>query len=63
MIDITAMQHFAQTNEDFKTYIEKNMQTYNRTLSEELQSPITQNYYEALQAGGCNHRKEQENDV
>ena len=57
MVDIAAMQHFAQTNEDFKTYIEKNMQTYNRTLSEELQSPITQNYYESLQVGGCNHTK------
>ena len=58
------MKKFLTTSEDFRNYVAKNMDTYDRTLEQELQSPITQNYYESLQPGGCNnHRKEHNNDV
>ena len=52
------MKQFLTISEDFRNYVAKNMDTYDRTLEQELQSPITQNYYESLQRGGCNYREE-----
>ena len=55
------MKEFLTTSEDFKNFVEKNMQTYNRTLEQELQSPITVEYYKSLQKDGCNYKEVQDN--
>ena len=57
------MEKFLATSEDFKSFVEKNMKTYNHTLEQELQSPITVEYYKSLQKGGCNYKEVQNNDV
>jgi hypothetical protein len=41
---------------DFKHYVDSNMMTYGRKLADELESPITREYYRSLQKGGCNER-------
>lgn len=56
-----AMDRFYLTNHDFQIYVNKNMQTYGRTLEEEFASPITVAYYESLQKGGCNERNRTQN--
>lgn len=58
--DMNDMKKFLEENESFREYVAKNMDTYDRTLDEILASPITQNYYESLQPGGCNYKPEQE---
>lgn len=58
MLMLEEMKQFLTTSEDFRNYVAKNMDAYDRTLDEELQSPITQNYYKSLQKGGCNYREE-----
>ena len=50
------MLEFYENNADFKKYVDANRRTYNRTLAQELASPITQEYYKSLQKGGCNER-------
>ena len=45
-------------NGDFERYVDRNAKTYNKTLKEVLQSPITEEYYKSLQKGGCNERHE-----
>lgn len=55
---INKMKEYLTTSENFQDYVAKNMDTYDRTLDQELQSPITQNYYKSLQKGGCNYREE-----
>lgn len=35
-------------------FCNKNIQTYGRTLNEELSNVITVEYYRSLQKGGCN---------
>lgn len=57
--NINKMKQFLTTSEDFRNYVAKNMDTYDRTLEQELQSPITQNYYKSLQPGGCNYKEVQ----
>lgn len=54
MTDRERMKRFYLTDYDFQVYCNKNMQTYNRTLDEEMASPITYEYYKSLQRGGCN---------
>lgn len=54
------MLEFYENNADFKKYVDANRRTYNRTLAQELASPITQEYYKSLQKGGCNERKRRE---
>ena len=61
MNDIYNMKQFIEQNEQFKEFVHKNMLSYNRTLEEELSSPITRNYYESLQPDGCNYRREELN--
>jgi len=54
MTDRERMKRFYLTNHDFQVYVNKNCQTYKRTLDQELQSPITFEYYKSMQKGGCN---------
>lgn len=54
---IDKMKEFLTTSENFKNYVTKNMNTYNHTLEQELQSPITQDYYKSLQPGGYNYKE------
>ena len=58
MIDRERMKRFYITNYDFQIYCNKNMQTYGRTLDEEMANPITQEYYKSLIKGGCNAKRE-----
>lgn len=51
------MLEFYENNADFKKYVDANRRTYKRTLSQELASPITQEYYKSLQKGGCNEER------
>ena len=53
------MLEFYENNADFKKYVDANRRTYNRTLAQELASPITQEYYKSLQRGGCNEKRGQ----
>ena len=47
-------------NSDFERYVDRNAKTYNKTLKEVLQSPITEEYYKSLQKGGCNESRAHE---
>ena len=58
MTDRERMKRFYLANYDFQIYVNKNCQTYKRTLDQELQSPITYEYYKSMQKGGCNERHE-----
>jgi len=55
------MLEFYEKNVDFKKYVDANRRTYNRSLAQELASPITQEYYKSLQKGGCNERNRTQN--
>lgn len=57
MTDREKMKRFYITDYDFQIYCNKNMQTYNRTLDEEMSNPITREYYLSLQKGGCNAKR------
>ena len=52
------MLEFYENNADFKKYVDANRRTYNRTLAQELASPITQEYYKSLLKDGCNWKGE-----
>ena len=39
---------FYNTDPDFKDYVNKDMEMYDRTLEQSLTSPITENYYKYL---------------
>ena len=58
MTEREKMKRFYLVNHDFQIYVNKNCQTYNRTLDEELKSPITREYYLSLQKGGCNEKRD-----
>ena len=50
-------------NDDFTRYVDRNARTYNKTLKEVLQSPITEAYYKSLKKGGCNHHEYERTDI
>ena len=54
MTEREKMLHFYLSNHDFELYVNNNCRTYHRTRDEELQSPITIEYYRSMQRGGCN---------
>ena len=58
MLEVIDMDKFYDQNEDFKRYVDANRRTYNRSMVEELESPITREYYRSLLKGGCNARGE-----
>lgn len=58
MTDRERMKHFYLTDHDFNIYCNKNMQTYKRSLDEEMANPITREYFLSLQKGGCNAPRE-----
>ena len=60
---IKEIKQFLATNEAFREYVAKNMDTYNRSLNDELTSPITQEYYRSLQPDGCNYKGGKTDDV
>ena len=45
-------------NDDFRWYVDRIADTYKKTPTEVLYSPITREYYLSLQKGGCNERRE-----
>lgn len=47
-------------NKDFRRYVDACMETYGKTLDEVLELRITESYYKELQKGGCNERREDE---
>ena len=46
------------TNEDFKTYIDKCVKTYGKDVDHMLEQGITEQYYLSLQKDGCNYHEE-----
>lgn len=57
MLEVTDMDKFYEQNEDFKRYVDANRRTYGRSMVDELESPITREYYRSLLKGGCNERR------
>lgn len=57
MTDREKMKHFYLTDYDFQLFCNKNMQSYGRSLDQEMANPITQEYYKSLQRGGCNAKR------
>ena len=57
MNNYSEIEQFYLENHDFQVFCNKNIQTYGRTLEQELQNPITIGYYETLQRGGCNAKQ------
>lgn len=47
-MDIMNKYKFYCDNEDFKLYVDKCAKTYNKTINEILESPITEEYYSLL---------------
>ena len=58
MANRTPIENFYLTNHDFQVYVNKNSQAYGTTLEQELQNPITIEYYKSLLQGGCNAKRE-----
>lgn len=58
MIQVEKIQEFYLTNHDFQIFVNKNIQSYHRTLEQEFQNPITQEYYLSLLKGGCNEERD-----
>ena len=48
MIDINDMRKCYDTNEDFKTYVDKCVKTYGGNVDYVLQQTITQQYYQYI---------------
>ena len=48
---------FYNSDKDFKTYVDRCATTYQKSVDEILQSPITEEYRKSLEYGGCNSRK------
>lgn len=55
---MTDIEMFYLKDHDFNIYVNKNTQSYNRTLEEEFQNVITVEYFKSLQKGGCNAKRE-----
>ena len=58
MTERERMKRFYLTDYDFQIFCNKNMQVYDRTLEEEMNNPITLEYYRSLQKGGCNAKQD-----
>lgn len=54
---ISDIERFYLTDHDFQVYVNKNLQTYGKKLVDELQNPITVEYYKSLIKGGCNAKQ------
>ena len=50
------IKQFYLENYDFQVFVNKNCQTYGKTLDYMLSTPTTQEYYKSLIKGGCNAR-------
>lgn len=53
------MIEFYDKDSCFRDYCHMVMNTYDKTLSQVLSSPITEEYYRSLIPGGCNYREVQ----
>ena len=47
-MELSELKAYYNTNEDFKRYVDKCMETYNWTLEYALLSPITISYYKYI---------------
>ena len=54
MSKVSDIERFYLTDHDFQVYVNKNLQTYGKKLAEELQNPITVEYYKSMQKGARN---------
>ena len=50
------MIEFYHSNADFKRFVDMNAASYNKDVNFVLAMPITWEYFESLQKGGCNER-------
>lgn len=44
-VELIVKYQFYKNNKDFKAYVDKCAETYNKTINEILESPITEEYY------------------
>lgn len=58
MKEMEKIKRFYLENYDFQVFVNKNCQTYQRSLDYMLATPITQEYYESLRKGGCNENRD-----
>ncbi len=58
MGNFSDIMRFYLEDYDFQTFVNKNIQTYNKTLDYMLHTPTTIEYYKSLQKGGCNAKPE-----
>ena len=56
-IDINTMKDCYKTDQKFRQFIDRNIETYQKSLDEELQNLIAVEYYKSIIPGGCNYRK------
>ena len=62
---MTNNKSFYNSNEDFKRYVDRCAFTYQKSVDEVLESPITKAYKQSLEKGGCNSKikgKEEQNE-
>ena len=52
------MRQAYYTNDDFRWYVVRVSEAYQKSPTEVLYSPITKEYYLSLKKGGCNERRE-----
>ena len=58
MDKVSDIEQFYLTNYDFQMFVNKNAQSYGKNLADELQNPITIEYYKSMQRGGCNEKRD-----
>ena len=52
------IDQFYLKDHDFQVFVNKNCQTYGKSPEYILQTPITRGYFESMQRGGCNEKRE-----
>ena len=52
------IEQFYLTNHDFEVFVNKNCQTYGKTLEYMLQTPTTIEYFKSMRKGECNAKRE-----
>lgn len=57
MAKVSDIEQFYLTDHDFQVFVNKNIQSYGKKLDDELQNPITVEYYKSMQNGGCNEKR------
>ena len=57
MPDFNELYKFYQTNDDFKDYIDKCVETYGKDVDYMLRTKTAEEVYKEMQKGGCNEKR------